>query len=429
LEDSYDSYEWSDGTTDSTLQIDKSGSYYVITEKAGCKSVSNFFYVREQSDKASDEIIFAESLIGCDNEIISLKSAPALSYEWSTSEQSQEIEIIESGTYQVTISTNCDSYISDPIDIVFLESELPVLDPDTVNSGIQATLSCTGNNVNWYRNFYDESVIASGNIFETVPLFRDSTFYAGVTLADIGLSDNLMTPVPLNSNSDNDFILNDTLEFTVLAPVNISSVSVRTQLSGRRVIEVWKGRNLIKTVSIDMITGVNIVNLDLILAGGVYKITTNMNVNMNELGSVTPKFSYSDLFIGNDKVIDQYLKIGGSTVYPGQVPYFFDWKVDYNFYTCENRYPVTAIVDDNVSVEDLQFDFELAPNPSNGIFKLSTQSKQPFSIKVISLEGKVLLEKQNMLSGDYITSQLNSGIYILQVLRDYEIGQKLIVIE
>lgn len=322
LDKEYDTYLWSDGSADTTLLISAPGSYSVVVTKNGCVYGSNFFNVKTEKVHQSDELIYSDAKVGCDNSLISLSAINGLSYEWSNGETDREIYVSEAGIYNVTISTNCETHISDEYEVEFVQLSEEEITEDTVLIGEQAELSLTGDNVNWYREYYDNAIIKSGNDFTTVPLFRDSIFYAGNTTIDDGESTVKMTPVPLNSTFDDQFTGNDSLDFKVLSPFVLKSVSVRTQVSGKRIVEIWKGRILIKAIEKAMEPGKNDIPFNIKLKPGDYRLTTNRENNVSELESENPLFSYSDQFLGFDKTIPGYLKIGESTLYKNVTPYF-----------------------------------------------------------------------------------------------------------
>jgi hypothetical protein len=427
LDEEYDTYLWSDGSDDPTLTITSPGSYSVVVTKNGCVSGSNFFQVKNEEEYQSDELIYSDTKVGCDNTLISLSSINGSSYEWSNGGTDREIYVSEPGFYKVTVSTNCETYISDEYEVEFVQLFEEVITEDTVLIGEQAELSLTGDNVNWYREYYDNAIINSGNNFTTIPLFRDSTFYAGNTTTDEGESTVKMSPVPLNSTFDDQFTGNDSLDFTVLSPFVLNSVSVRTQVSGKRIIEIWKGRVLIIAIEKEMEPGKNDIPLNIKLKPGDYWITTNRENNITELESDNPLFSYSDQFLGFDKTIPGYLKIGESTMYDNVTPYFFNWNINYGSYSCENRYAIKATVNEDVSIIDTDIITNIFPNPSNGTFIIDT--KFSGKAEIWNVDGKRIIQSIKLNSGkNNINTRIASGIYILKLTSKDQVVSRLIVV-
>lgn len=427
LGESFDEYLWSDGSTQDSLVISEAGSYSVEVERENCKVRSNSFSVFEEINHPSDEIISVESYQGCKDKSIKLESVPGSEYLWSNGVTSKCIYVDEPGMYQVTVTSNCNTLVSDLVSIDFYNSDMPQITEDTVSIGVAATLMLEGESVHWYKEYYDQISIGSGACYFTVPLVSDTVFYAGNTVLYSGTEVDLLNPVPLNSSFDDQFVGNDTLDFKVLSPFKLNSISVRTQVGGSRTIEIWNDGNLIKSVTNDLSTGKNEIFLDEFLEIGTYQITTNELMNIEQLGSSNPKFSYSEQFIGNDKIVEGYLKIGESVKSSDVIPYFFDWKIIYGELSCEDRYPVRAIVKDGVSTSNIRVDINVYPNPSNGSFII--QSEVATTAEIWNAGGKQVLENLGLREGsNTININLNSGVYVLKLITDSSTQSKLLII-
>lgn len=428
LDDSYDNYLWSNESVTDSLTISEEGSYSVIVDKDGCVTRSNTFYVSAENNYPSDEILLPESYTGCKNEYIQLNTVSGTEYLWSNGESTRNIFVNEPGDYQVTVSTNCGVHVSDLVSIDFLDLDIPKISEDTVLIGDSAVLSLEGDNVKWYKEYKDQLSIWAGSTYTTIPLVKDTIYYAGNTVSISGSNIDLLSPVPLNSTFDDQFIGNDTLEFKVISPFTLSSLSVRTQNSGIRNIEIWKDGNLIKSVSNLFSIGKSEVLFNQYLDIGSYQITTNENVNIEELGNASPKFSYSEQFIGNDKILDGYLKIGESVINEGVIPYFFDWKINYGAFSCEDRYPVKATVDDDVSTTDTELAVEIFPNPSNG--RINIKLDKQAVAEIWNIGGKKVIQSNRLNAGDnIINTQLNAGAYVLKLIVKEKIFSRIIIIE
>ena len=427
LDEEYDTYLWSDGSIDSILITASPGAYSVVVSKNGCVSESNYFKITKEKEYQSDELIFSDQKIACENSLATLSAINGVSYQWSNGETNRIINVAESGTYVVTVSTNCGTYISDEYEIDFVVPIEEQITEDTVLIGEQAELSLTGDQVNWYRDYFDESSIYSGNNYMTVPLFRDSTFFAGNTTLDEGETIIKMAPVPLNSTFDDQFTRNDSLMFIVLSPFKLQSVSVRTQVSGKRIIEIWKGRILIKSIEQEMHQGKNDIPINIELKTGEYRLTTNSENNVAELESESPLFSYSAQFLGFDKVVSGYLKIGESTLYDNVTPYFFDWNINHGAYSCENRYEVHARVKEDVSTVENRLSVDVYPNPSSGLININLDFLA--TAEIWDIGGKEMIQSSKLRVGkNSINTHLISGTYVLRLITaDHVISEMLII--
>jgi hypothetical protein len=237
-----------------------------------------------------------------------------------------------------------------------------------------------------------------------------------------------LAPVPLNSSFDDQFVGNDTLAFKVHGPIYLSTLSLRTQISGIRTIELWKGHTLIKSITNDFIAGKNVISFDHVFQPGNYELTTNQDRNILELGTEDPQFSYSDKFIGFDKVISGYLKIGESVKNPGVIPYFFEWQVNYDYSSCEIRYPIKATVKDGVSTIENQLTLDLYPNPSSGFININIDF--PAVAEIWQIDGKKVIRSRKLNVGkNSINTHLISGTYILKLMTNNHVISKLLIIE
>jgi len=140
------SYLWSDGSTDSELNILESGSYSVtVTSSNGCSSTKSFA-IKMKSELF--DIILPATIQMCGNEKMNLE--PDLSidqeylYEWSTGSTESSIIIEEKGDYSVTVSdpdgfqksaSTQIQYHTNPIvdlgsDLILRDGESEILDAD-----------------------------------------------------------------------------------------------------------------------------------------------------------------------------------------------------------------------------------------------------------------------------------------------------------
>ncbi|WP_372641064.1 gliding motility-associated C-terminal domain-containing protein [Ancylomarina sp.] len=126
-----DTYLWSNGETTRTIDVDRSGLYFVtVTSANGCQ--------------ASDEInitsvndVFAIELGGdiqaCVNDEITLNPNPSISqnykYKWSTGDETQTISVTESDTYSVVVTDDNGNVKRDEIVVLF--NALPIVDLGT----------------------------------------------------------------------------------------------------------------------------------------------------------------------------------------------------------------------------------------------------------------------------------------------------------
>lgn len=415
----FDFYAWSTGSTDTSVVIGEVGSYSMSGVLDGCATYSNIFRVEEQQEYDAEEIIIADQTVGCSDAVIALTSAPGVSYIWSTGATAQTITTNEPGIYHVTVSTNCDSYISEPLQVSSVNIDPSIITTDTVALGGTAVLALSGDDVRWYGRVLDRDPIGLGASFEFGPIEMDTTFYAESVISGNLGAQELMPTVPLNGGLQNQYPANDTIPFTIFRPIFISSVSVRTQSVGFRTIEIWQGSRLVRSYEVNLQQGVNVVPLDIRLERGNYHLTTNADVNLANFGTLNPQFSYSQQFFGADKRIEGFLTIGESAVYEsGLTPYFFAWDVEYDLYYCAPRYPVSAYLDLDVGVDRASLrNVSVFPNPSSGVLQVEGIVENKIDIEVLSTSGSQLfLMKGHPVSQAIDVSVLPTGMYIVRII-------------
>ena len=344
----YDEYRWSTGEYTSSITIGDEGSYRLIAVKDGCEFVSNFFNVEVEQLYHPDEIILAESRVGCNDEIIRLEAPSGHDYQWSTGESTRAITIDEEGEYNVVFSTNCATYESSIKRIDWIDVETETI-RDSIFKDESAQVVILGDDVAWYQNKNDLFPISKENVFEFGPLQRDTFLFAGYREAGSLFSENILSQVPLNEELPNDFP-NDSLQFTVYDEISFRSFQVRTQDPGKRRIELFKEGQLFFTKEVELGNGINTIALNLELQSGNYYLTTNVDVNVSEFGSNHPKLSTQE-FLPFDRAISTYLNIEGGTSNSNKIPYFFNWKIDHGLYDCEERYEVHVTVKNTVNTE------------------------------------------------------------------------------
>lgn len=110
------SYSWSNGEETQTIDVDEAGTYSVtVTNTNGCE------YTDEVVITASTllSLDLGDSDVLCEGETMILDAgAGAASYEWSTGEETQTIEISEAGFYTVTVTGAGGCELQDVISII-----------------------------------------------------------------------------------------------------------------------------------------------------------------------------------------------------------------------------------------------------------------------------------------------------------------------
>ena len=412
----YDSYQWSNGAQGQVVTIDSAGWYKVELIKDGCKNYTSYFEVMEEIDLGLNEVLNVPDQIACDGDLVKLKAHPGIAYAWSTNDNTQEIEVFESGKYSLTLTTNCGDFGSRDVEVLFADTKTPIIINDTILLGEKATFIGAGQELNWYQNKNDEVPLATGNEFTTPDLFTSQTFYVGEPTSGNGYFENIMINVPLNQVSDTSYSENDTVQFSVFQDVFINSIDVRTQVPGERKLRLLQDETEIATFDVDLIAGVNTIAMEYQLEAGNYYLTTDPMVNQMNLGTEHPAFSFSEVYTAVDKSIFGYLEISDSQLYPGLSPYFFNWDMEYGSYYCEPRIAVEAVVVIHVSAEETNFEASIFPNPTTGQISIVTDLSTPYEIQIVDLSGRQIGETKVSDQQELSINLPNaSGIYFIKL--------------
>jgi len=414
--DGVDNILWSTGEVVPTISIIDAGVYSVEFEENGCLRRSSFFAVAEEEVLEPEEILSTKAIVACRGDVVELESHPGVDYFWSTGEDTQTIEVRESGIYNVVLSTNCDTYVSEDLSVIFAESDTANVEGDTILIGERAILSSGTENTNWYQNKNDLLPIAQGLEFETPELFEDQTYFVGIPSEGFGFNGSLMDVVPLNNVGDSLYKENEFVEFQVFSELTIFSLKVRTQRAGIRKVLILQEGIVVDSIDIDLSVGVNTIPLNRVFAAGKYMIGTDAQVNLENLGTEHPQLSYATIYSDKDKMIDGFLHIEDSAIYVGVSPYFFDWEVYYGAYRCEPRVPVRVVVDDFVATEDFGALTKVYPNPTSGQLYMESVYNGPFTVEVTDIAGnrieQVLSIYQNRST---IEMPRSAGLYFVKI--------------
>ena len=172
---SYSTYQWSTGSTNPLISVATSGTYSVtVTSAAGCSGTAittltqNPLPVPQITGPAAVCILY---------DTITLDAGPGfLSYQWSTGDNAQTIDVSQPGGYFVTVTnsfgcTGFDFTIVDP-----LPNPIPIITgPGSVCSGDFITLDAGAG--------FDSYLWSNGAATQTINTFLQGTYSVTVTNA------------------------------------------------------------------------------------------------------------------------------------------------------------------------------------------------------------------------------------------------------
>ena len=142
-----DTYLWSDGSSDSNLNVTNPGLYWVETTQATCtvRDTINVF------DGNVLTLTFPESVVACEGDTVVLDAYnPGASYLWSDNSSQSTLKIVADGTYSVQIGNDCGGMLSKASTITFNETcDCDIYFPnaftpngDGLNDEFRAVLGC-----------------------------------------------------------------------------------------------------------------------------------------------------------------------------------------------------------------------------------------------------------------------------------------------
>ncbi len=434
-------YSWSNGETTPSINVTQEGNYKVtVTNGEGCSSVSNVIRVIVDPVETPTLTVQGDTVF-CAGGSVQLSSSTANAYTWSTGATTQSITVTESGTYFVTTQGLCNEFNSSAVSVNVLNSELPVVEGDTIAIDHSATLSASGNNLQWYENQTDNTPIFTGDVFET-PVLSASTIYwvSSTTVFDtpnefVGMVDHQGSTV-----SDNSY--NGTLIFDCFAPFKLHRVKVYTTKAGIRKIDLLNSAGqTVQSTQVDIPVGTSIIDIDFDIEPGTdYVLTTDPTVNQGSIGTAGPQLYRSNQGISFPYVIDEVLSIKNSSFGLERYYYFFNWEVDFYGYECTSaRVPVTAFVDStivNTSAPVWADDLRLFPNPTSGTLKTEIAGYKggKMTVSVKNTQGSTLQTRRLDLPAGEASFQTDlstypKGVYWLEMTTEKGAVQRRVVLQ
>ena len=183
------SYAWSTGANTPSIVPASSGPHTVtVTNAQGCESINTFnvtLHALPIVDLGPDQII-------CGNAPITLNAGnPGASFAWSTSAQTQTINVSTSGNYSVTVTNANNCTASDAVNVQFNPLPVDVLTDATACASTPPTLNAgnSGSTFLWNTGAQGQDITptTSGTYSVTITTAQQcsATYDAVVTLAPV----------------------------------------------------------------------------------------------------------------------------------------------------------------------------------------------------------------------------------------------------
>ena len=142
-------YQWSDGSTSSSIEVLEGGLYWVKVKKGICELIDSI----QVNYILPVEVELGEDMTICDNEIITLDAyhPSATSYLWQDNLQSATYSAGGPGIYQVTVTNDCFTANDSILLIESVPMEPPPNQDTTICEGDLITLDVSTDNADSYR--------------------------------------------------------------------------------------------------------------------------------------------------------------------------------------------------------------------------------------------------------------------------------------
>ena len=439
VEEDYESYLWSNGIEGNSISIFTTGNYSIeTTDENGCIGFSE--NIKITVDPTLFPTILEMDIVeACEGEVVELEvvnvDVDDESISWSTGEEGQSIVIDQSGMYYAIVTGQCRDFVSNFVEVIINETpDAPEAMGDSIKVGEIAVLNAEGDNLVWFDTETAYEPIDQGSTIEIEGLLVNTSVFVedrsgSGFLGNVGMEDHDGTLYEENS-----FFVNY-LRFDVIAPFTLDSVKVYTDLPGiRKIILHDQSQFEVASISVDIEEGESVIYLGFEIPAGLnYELKTDLFQNFKTTGEFTPRLQRSTENVNFPYIADGVVAIKGPVFGDQNYYYFYDWSITSGVLCSSPRTEVKIAVDGSVStIDDLQNEITIFPNPSNGKFKIHGLDKFSSQAEylLLDLSGKVLLQKKNILENELIIDlNLTSGMYILQIFDGVKTIREKIIIE
>lgn len=410
----YDSYQWSNGQTGSSITVTESGNYKVVsTDANGCVSVSNIVTI-----SVTDEIDPIISIVGddlvCLGDPITITAENGENHIWSNGMTGQTIEVTQPGPYSVSVDAICNAgqITSESIIATMLEVTNPVAEDVQISAPGPATFTATGDNIEWYDSPTADDPIAIGPTYTLDPVTAATSVYVQANAIDGGEVQTGGKEIGGGGGLPGSGAYN---YFNVWEEFTLQNVTVEAFTPGTRTIQLHdESGQMLEQVIVDLEAGVQQIELDWWIPLG-----EQMSIRCLE----------NNLF-RNDGGVDYPYSIGdvgtmtGSFYGPQFYYYFYDWNIEKKKVACaSDRLEVTAsIVSSTNDLDGTLNELQVTPNPASDfvLIQFNSDKNTELFISLFDATGKEVMttEKLNTQNGVNQTnldvSHLPKGMYYLQ---------------
>ena len=388
---------------DRVLESDEGNNYTAVP----------FTLTQQTATSPIATITSEEQAYVCSGGEVRLRANAGLAYQWSTGAITNSIQA-GPGTYTVTVTTYCGTAVSQPFTVTELaQPPVPVVGTAIICEGEQAALLSSEPNSLWYDA--TGSLVGSGPIFETPPLYASTTYQVAAVNEAPGTV--LYGGKQNNAGSGEYHAGAQRLDLSALQAFRLKSVKVYAGSAGWRTVELLDAIGVLRnTRSVWVPAGESRITLDFDIApGNGYKLVVAGTADLWR-SSAGVSYPYA---IGDVATITG--GSGGSSYYY----YFYDWEVHFGGGVCIGEpVPVTVDVEICTGVAEVLTlrGFQVYPNPNMGSFTVELHLLQDTHVELtlVDVLGHVVhTSSATAAAGQWKHAMalegLSSGIYHLNV--------------
>jgi hypothetical protein len=400
IDQSEGSYQWSNGSTESTITASQSGSYYLLVwDTEGCGGISNAINVIVQPDPIPSITVSGETQF-CEGGSVQLISSLGNNYTWSNAQPTQAITVTTSGTYSVEVVGGCQTLTSSSVEVIVYDAPLAVNVNDvTISTPSTVTLSTTGNDIRWYATQNATTPLYMGNDF-TTPLVNATTSYWVEDMIVHGGDPANGAKAAKESNSESGYLSNGNywIVFDALENMVINTVKVYAGSAGNRTIQVVDGNgNVVSQGTFNIPMGESVVNLNLFVPQGT---GYGLRASGNLVDLWRDKDLSTDVPLDYPYTVGSLATITGTTV-SGDIKdnyyyFFYDWNVETESFECPSERTEVQVI--FTGIEELigTNSMKLYPNPASSFLNVNFESTTfaLMHVRLLDQVGKVVLNTQ-----------------------------------
>jgi len=357
-------YLWSDNSVNQTLTVSSSGSYWVMIEDTS--SCSNSDTINVVFNPIPIVEIMGDTM-ACDGESVTLDAGMWSTYLWSDNSIGQTLSVDISGMYWVNITDPSGCTNSDTINVVF--SPLPMVEI----SG--ATVACDGDSIVLDAGSWSSYIWSDSSMAQTLSAFTSGMYW--VIVADtLGCTNSdtitlMFNPTPIVE------ITGDSMLYWGYEPLECGTLTSNVSAGLPPYSITWSNGE----------TTQSIVVCDTMTTSYVVTVTDQNGCTAVDTFLVTVQ----DVRCGNN-----LNKVVVCHVPPGNPANEHNICISENAVQAHlNHGCYVGLCNSVLSIEEEEtILLGVHPNPSNGVFHLSIEERGPIELMVVSLDGRVLAEKE-----------------------------------